>query len=83
MAGHKDLSLRDHKGNVIHTGFRYKHIRTAVRKALDLVMMEGKNEIGILDLSRGFLLASIYRRGRDDIRIMPHYPTTFKNLWRL
>jgi len=80
MAGHKNLSLRDAKGNVIHSGFRYKHIRTAIRKALDLTMTEGK-AVGILDLSRGFLLATVYRHGRNDISIVPHYPTTFKNLW--
>lgn len=82
MAGHKNLSLRDHKGNVIHSRFRYKHVRTAVRKALDLAMTEGK-DVGILHLGRGILLATVHKRGRDDIRIMPHYPTTFKNLWNL
>ena len=82
MAGQKFLSLRDSKNNVIHPGFRYKHLRAALRKALDLVMEEGK-DVSILDMSRGFLLCYVAKKGRYNIEIIPHYPQTVKRLWSL
>lgn len=82
MAGQKSLSLRDVNGKVIHSRYRYKHLRTAINKALDLVMEEGKI-VGILDLQRGFLLCYVAKRGRYNIEIIPHYPQTVKKLWRL
>jgi hypothetical protein len=79
MAGKKSITLLNKQGNPISKFYRYKKLRSAVKKAVDLsVRLPAPVQIWHLD--KGKELALVKRtNGRLEMDI-PH-PRTFDNLW--
>lgn len=81
MSGAKFISLTNAKNNrVVDPHFRYKRLRIAVNKAITLATTE-KIPVHILDLSRGYRLATVRHDRTNAFNINVYYPSTFHQLW--
>jgi hypothetical protein len=79
VAGKKNLTLLDKRGRPHHLRFRYKKLRSAVKRAEDLLIAEGKY-CQIYDLTREEVLAAMVKDG-DGIHLLIVKPNTFRALW--
>ena len=78
MSGSKSLTL--FQGNTqVHARFRYKILKTAVRRAID-VNFQTKKDIVIWDLERGQELARITSQ-YNRICVNTQYPRVFNSRW--
>jgi hypothetical protein len=78
MSGTKGLSLLN-ESKVIHPRFRYKHLKTAVRRAIDL-NIETKKTITIWDTEGGRVIAIIWSQ-TGKIQVNTDYPRIFNSRW--
>lgn len=78
MSGKKSLSLLV-GSKVIHPHFRYKHLKTAVRRAFDL-NIETKKTITIWDMEGGKVLAIVWSQ-MGKIQVNTDYPRIFNSRW--
>lgn len=84
MAGKKDLGLINSKGKPVSQYHRYKKLKSAVRRALE-VAIESKDSIQIWDYERGQEVANIFvkgYRGRRDYLLEPTNPRAFYSRWQ-
>ena len=79
MAGKKDLTLYTRNGKVINSRYRYKSLRSAVRKAV-CISLSTHATVQIWHLSRGQELVLIYRYKGQVVLNLPH-PRLFDNFW--
>jgi hypothetical protein len=79
MAGAKNLTLLDKRGQQHHKRFRYKKLRSAVRRAEDLLIGEGKY-CQIYDLEREEVLAAMVKDS-DGVHLLIVKRNTFNALW--
>jgi len=79
MAGRKNLTLLDKRGQRHGAHFNYKKIRSAVRRAQDLLISEGKYS-QIYDSDREEVLAAMVKDS-DGIHLLIVKRNTFAALW--
>ena len=60
MSGMKSITLLDGKSEPIHPRYRYKLPRSALNRAVTL-MMEGRRFVQIWDLAKGRMVAEVSR----------------------
>jgi hypothetical protein len=83
MSGKKSLTLL--KGNApVHARFRYKSLKTAVRRAIDLVI-EMKKDITIWDVETGQEIAIVAIKQDREFKqylVKPTRPRIFNERWQ-
>ncbi len=79
MAGRKNIALLDELGRPIHFRFRYKKVRSAVRKAVE-VSIQNRIRVQVWHLDRGQEVALV-RSGKWGVGIDTPHPNTFIQLW--
>jgi len=79
MAGKKDITLLNKQGNPINQHYRYKKLRSAVKKAIDL-SVRLHAPVQVWHLSKGKELALIHRKA-DALKMDIPHPRIFDNLW--
>jgi len=79
MAGKKDITLLNKQGNPINQHYRYKKLRSAVKKAMQ-ISVSTYSVVQIWDLGKGKELALV-KRTKNDVRMEIPHPRVFDNLW--
>jgi hypothetical protein len=79
MAGKKSITLLNRQGNPINNRYRYKKLRSALRKAVGLSVSHFTT-VQVWDLERGKEVALVSRY-KNDVRINIPHPRIFDNLW--
>jgi hypothetical protein len=79
MAGRKNIALIGTNGLYLNQYWRYKKVRTAVRRAIEVSLESGKT-VQIWHLDRGLDIAQV-RSGKWGIGVDTSRPTVFRQLW--
>jgi hypothetical protein len=79
MAGAKSITLLNKQGHPINQHYRYKKLRSAIKKAVDL-SVRLHAPVQVWHLTRGKELALV-RRTATELKVDIPHPRTFDNLW--
>jgi len=83
MSGKKSITLLNGGALPVSQYYRYKKLRSAVRRAIDLSLSEGK-AVTIYDSERGQTLAVTSRQGTSQMySVQVLTPRIFKQLWEV
>ena len=79
MAGRKSITLLNKRGHPIDRNYRYKSLKSAVRKAVALTIGT-QTTVQIWHLDKGMELALVVG-SRDLVRLHLPRPSTFYKIW--